>query len=225
LSWLNSYLERHPAYDTIFSTLKNGASIVDCGCFFSSDFRFLAFQGVPTNNMYGFDIEPRFFDIAFEFYNDRDRWKGTFITADASKDLDESPLGKLKGKMDIVWCPKFLHLYDRQGQVEMASRLIGLLKPTAGSLFVGSQNGVPQSEEIPLPSAEQKRVCWFANADDIKLMWDEVAARTRTRWNVESRLLDLRTLGLYKDEGSEYSKKIGYNLQWTATLLEPPQEP
>ena len=42
-------------------------------------------------------------------------------------------------------------------------------------------------------------------------------------WEVEAWLVDLRTLGLHRDDGSEYAKYTGYNLQWTATLLEDEQ--
>ena len=88
--------------------------------------------------MYGFDIEPRFLNLGFDFYRDRDRWEGEFFTADGTKDLDSSPLLKLVGKVDVLWCPKYLHLYDRDHQVQVACNLVQLLRPQAGSMFVGS---------------------------------------------------------------------------------------
>ena len=177
--------------------------------------------------MYGFDIEPRFFDIGFDFYNDRDRWKGSFFAANALQEFDSSSLGDLKGKIDIMWSPKFLHIWSRSRQVDVAARLVALLKPQPGSLFVGSQNGLPEPEELPMPMTNgsfegQQDTIYMGNADSIKDMWDEVAERTSTKWNLESRLLDLRTIGMHRDDGSYYKKKTGYVLQWTATLLEPP---
>lgn len=58
----------------------------------------------------------------------------------------------------------------------------------------------------------------MANAEALKEMWNEVAELTGTRWAVDSRLFDLRTIGLHKDDGSEYKRRTGYNLQWTAAL-------
>jgi len=223
LTWLNPYLLLHPAHDRVLSKVKSGAKIIDCACMVAPDLRYLASKGAPTKNMYGFDIEPGFFDIGFDFYGDRTRWAGDFFEADATKPFEQSKLGELKGQLDIIWCPKFLHLFDREHQIELAARLVELLRPVAGSMFVGSQNGLPESEELPFKNGSfgttQKGI-WMANADEIKAMWGEVAERTKTKWDVEARLLDLRTIGLHKDDGTFYKTKTGYNLQWTATLLE-----
>lgn len=101
--------------------------------------------------------------------------------------------------------------------------MVELLRPVPGSLFCGSQNGLPEPEEMPLVHGAfdgQQKTFFLGNADTLKEMWNEVAARTGTKWNVESRLLDLRTIGLHNDDGSPYKRKTGYNLQWTVTLLE-----
>lgn len=119
----------------------------------SPDLRQLAYEGAPTDKMYAFDIEPRFFDVGYDFYNDRDHFKATFMTVDGTKAIDETPLRDLKGKLDIIWCPKFLHLFNRAGQIETAARLIQLLKPQAGSMFVGSQNGFPEPNETPISNS------------------------------------------------------------------------
>ena len=174
--------------------------------------------------MYGFDIESRFFDIGFDFYNDRDKFQGTFLAADASKDLAMTALAPLVGKVDVIWCPKFLHIFHREHQVEVAANLIQLLRPRAGSLFVGSQNGLPDPEELAIAGnafVRQQATAFMGNAETIREIWAEVAKRTGTKWDLQAQLLDLRTLGLHKDDGSVWAKKVGYNLQWTATLIEP----
>ena len=223
LTWLNPYITLHEAHDTILAKVKEGATIVDCGCFISPDLRYLAFKGAPTANMYGFDIESRFFDIGFNFYNDRDRWEGNFLAADGTKRLEDTALSPLVGQVDIIWCPKYLHIYDRAHQIEVASNLIRLLRPQAGSIFAGSQNGLPLPEERPLADRGfqgQQKSFFLGNAETVREIWDEVATRTGTKWKLDARLLDLRTIGLHEDDGSEYKKKVGYNLQWTATLME-----
>ena len=176
--------------------------------------------------MYGSDIEPVFFDIGFDFYNDRKKFKATFFGASVTEELDASPLGKLKGKVDIIWAAKLVHLFDREHQIEVSARLVALLKPQPGSMFVGSQNGLPDARELPLPSqvfqnASLGSTFFMGNANTIKEDWEELAKRTGTKWTVESTLLDLRTSGRHEDDGSEYKKRTGYNLQWTATLIEP----
>lgn len=171
--------------------------------------------------MYGFDIEDRFFELGYDFYGDLDRWRGDFFAADGTKPLGSSPLGKLKGEVDVVWCPKYLHLYDREHQVEVACNLVQLLRPRAGSMFVGSQNGLPEPEEVPLQGRtfNGQGTFFMGNAETLKEIWAEVAARTGTKWDLDARLLDLRTVGLHTEDGSQYKRKTGYNLQWTATLI------
>lgn len=172
--------------------------------------------------MYGFEIEPRFFDVGFNFYQDKDVWKGHFFKGDVFGTGTDSDLGKLEGKLDIVWAAKIIHLFERDTQIKVAANLVRLLKPKPGSLFVGSQNGYPENFSVPIAKTMfpgQGRNFWMANKEGFEQMWKEVAEQTGTRWNVEANLLDLRTVGLHEDDGSEYKKWTGYNLQFTCTLI------
>lgn len=220
MTWLNSYLLLHPAHTMILSRLKEGASILDCGCMISPDLRQLAYEGAPTENMYAFDIESGFFDVGYNFYRDRSTFKGTFFAADGYKDLDETELAKYKGFFDIIWAPKFLHLWDRATQITMAAKFVKLLKPQPGSMFVVSQNGYPDTLEIPIaPRPGGNSTFWAGNAETTKEDWAKVAELTGMKWDLEVRLFDLRTNGMHKDDGSEYKKRTGYNLQWTAKMV------
>lgn len=177
--------------------------------------------------MYGFDVEEKFFPIGYDFYQDRETFRGTFFAADGWQDFSKSRLGELEGKMDIIWCPKFLHLFDRPHQIILASRLVALLKPQPGSMFVGSQNGYPGTLSVPIAPGTfvgQQDTFFMGDEEAIREMWEEVAGTTGTKWDLQARLLDMRTIGLHVDDGSDYKKRVGYNLQWTATLLEPAVE-
>lgn len=223
LTWLNPYILLHSAYTTVLEKVKNGASILDCACMVAQDLRQLAYAGAPTENMYGFDIELDFFDIGFSFYNDRDRWKGSFIHADATQPFHTNGLGQLEGKIDIIWCAKFIHIFDRKRQVDMMVKLLSLLSPQPGAMFVGSQNGFPGGRDIMIEGLQKFDSTtdrfFLADAADIEEMWTEVARRTATegQWDLQARLLDLRTLGLHEDDGTDYKRTTGYNVQWTAT--------
>lgn len=220
LTWLNPYILLLPQtqYERILEKAKSGASIVDCACMVAPDLRQMAWDGAPTENMYGFDLEEEFSDIGFDLFNDGQKWEGQFFQADAMKAFEETKLGTLVGKMDIVWCAKFVHLFDRAGQIDMMSRLVSLLKPQAGSMFVGSQNGFPGGKEVKIADgkrfANQTDRFLLADAPEVREMWREVAERTGTDWEIEARLLDMSTIGLHEDDGSPYKKLTGYNLQW-----------
>ncbi|KAK5169390.1 uncharacterized protein LTR77_005365 [Saxophila tyrrhenica] len=223
LTWLNPYLTLHLSHDLVLEKVKSGATILDCACMIAPDLRYLASRGAPAERMYGFDIEAGFFDIGFDFYRDRERWHGSFFEADGTKPLSETKLAVLKGKMDILWCPKFLHLFDRAQQIAVSCNLVGLLRSVTGSLFIGSQNGRPVPEEMPVKEGSLghgQNSIFGANAEEMQRMWAEVGERTGTKWEVEARLLDLRTVGLHVEDGSWYKRVTGYNLQWTARLVE-----
>ena len=221
LTWLNPYIVLHPSHERILSRLKAGASIIDCGCMIAPDLRQLAYEGAPTNKMFGFDIEPRFFDIGYDFYNDRSTFQGTLLEADIFK--SQSPLKDLEGQIDIIWCAKFMHLFNRSTQIAVAVRLIRLLKPGPGTMFVGSQNGYVVDYEVPLPNERfhsQAKGFWLGSKEGMEKLWKEISDETGTKWEVDVRLLDLRTLGMHQDDGSEYKRRTGYNLQWTCTRID-----
>ncbi|KAF2231473.1 hypothetical protein EV356DRAFT_506853 [Viridothelium virens] len=221
MTWLNPSILIHASHDRILSRLKAGASIVDCGCMIAPDLRQLAYEGAPSNKMYGFDVEPRFFDLSFDFYNDRSSFQGKLLEADIFK--SQSPLKDLEGQMDIIWCAKFMHLFNRDTQIAVAARLIKLLKPAPGTMFVGSQNGFPVDYEVPLSTGGQySRVkgFWLGSKEGMEKLWKEVSDETGTKWEVDVRLLDLRTLGMHQDDGSEDKRRTGYNLQWTCTRVD-----
>ncbi|KAF7192322.1 Methyltransferase adrK [Pseudocercospora fuligena] len=198
MTWLNSYLRLHISYDTVLDRVKAGASILDCGCMIAPDLRELAYAGTPSDKMYGFDIQSEFFDIGYDFYKDRNSFKAHFFPADVVKDFSESELASLAGQIDIICL----------GQE---------------SMFLGSQNGYPGGHDILIRDGSQRILpqsdrIFLGDAEQIKEIWTEVGEKTNTKWKVESRLLDLRTIGLHDDDGSPYKKFTGYNLQWTATM-------
>ena len=160
-------------------------------------------------------MKPEFSDTGFDFYNDRSRWQGTFFAANGLDELDASPLGELKGKIDVIWSLKLLHLFPRDTQVTVAAHTVSLLKPVRSNMFVGAQNGLTDPKEIHIQEGTavgMQKSFFLGNADTIKEIWNEGAKQTGSKWNVESKLLDLRTKGLHQGDGSEYSKVIGYNL-------------
>ncbi|KAK4493743.1 hypothetical protein PRZ48_014928 [Zasmidium cellare] len=222
MTWLNPFIVLHFAYSKALEKVKNGGSILDCACMIAQDLRQLAFDGAPTDKMYGFDFEPEFFNIGYDFFQDRATFRGSFLEVDATKDFSETELRDLSGKVDVIWCAKFIHLYDWDDQIEMASKLVRLLKPQPGSLFLGSQNGFPGGRSMSLKGSGMKvsksNMGFLNDVDHLKEIWEEVGKRTGLDFDVEVTLLDLRTIGWHKDSGSDYHKTIGYNLQYLITM-------
>lgn len=218
MTWINPYILHHPSHEKILSRLKEGASILDCGCCFSTDLRQLAFEGAPTESMYGFDVETAFFDIGYDLFRDKEKFKAEFVHVDFVDGEDRS-LERFRGKMDIVWAAKFVHLFDAEHQIQAVVKLIQVLKPVAGSMFVGSQNGFPGCLDLKIQMVKPgfQDTIRLHDEESIRELWREAEVRTGTQWDVEAKLVDMRDLGLHEDDGTEYKRRTGYNITYTAT--------
>lgn len=222
MTWLNPMLPLHFAYPTILSRVKNGESIVDCACMIAQDLRQLVYDGAPSPNMHGFDLSSAFFEIGYDFFLDRSQFQGTFFQADTTQDFSSTDLGKLEGKMDIIWCAKFIHIFDWEDQIAMSAKLVRLLKPQPGSVFVGSQNGFPGGKAMGVSGSgvggsESKRV-FLCDVQHVRSIWEEVGKRTGMELEIEAKLVDLRTLGMHEEDGTGFKRVTGYNLQYLVTV-------
>lgn len=222
ITWLNPYILWLPTYQDILQTVKAGASILDVGCMVAPDLRRLAYDGAPTETMYGCDIEERFFDVGYDFYRDRETFKGRFFKADVEQLDQYGEMQKLLRSLDIIYCAKLLHLFDRDAQKQRIKDLLQYIRPQAGSLFVVSQNGYMGSPTFDRPPSMGRPggKLWMADADGWTELWRELEEETSTKWEVNCRLFDLRTIGMHKDDGSEYKRLTGYCLQATMTLTD-----
>ncbi|KAI0973614.1 hypothetical protein F4678DRAFT_425349 [Xylaria arbuscula] len=65
----------------VVSHVQGGAFFMDLGTFIGHDLRRLMYDGVPSENLIGVDIDNHF-DLGYEFFRDRDRFRGAFIQTD-----------------------------------------------------------------------------------------------------------------------------------------------
>lgn len=218
MTWLNPYLLVHPAYQRILGRLKDGASIIDCGCCFSTDLRQLALDGAPTDNMYGFDVHKGLIDVGYDLFQDRDTFKGDLFRHDFL-DKEDHALDHCRQKMDIILAAKFVHIWDHEHQIDRTIDLIKLLKPEPGVMFMGTQNGFPGTLDVPLtkPPPGFQSTFRLQDEESMRGLWKVVEERTGTKWELEVKLIDLRGIGMHKDDGTEFNRQIGYNIVYLAT--------
>ena len=140
--FLGLSISQQPAYPNILSLLKEPQSqrtLLDLGCCFAQDIRKLAYDGVPTENLYACDLEQEFLDLGYDLFRDKSTMKAHFFTANAIG--EDAELDKLQGKIDFVYAASFLHLFAWDDQLEICKRIIKTLKPKKGSLVFGRQLG------------------------------------------------------------------------------------
>jgi SAM-dependent methyltransferase len=161
------------------------AIFLDLGCGFGQDMRALAADGVPSAQLVGTDLRREFWELGYQLFDDRGTFKSEFIVADLLSGDDLGPLKALEGKVDVVYAGSLLHLFDYDGQVKVVEKIVSLLKPTEGAVVLGRQVGNTVAGETPRRTADSKRM-FRHNEESFAVMWQEVGAKTGTKWKVES---------------------------------------
>ncbi|KAI9750327.1 MAG: hypothetical protein M4579_006512 [Chaenotheca gracillima] len=165
--FLDLSISIHPYYPNVISRLlpsstpgvpstRDPANFLDLGCCLGQDFRALAAAGVPVSQLHGAELEPAFIDLGFDLFRDRDRVPASrfvtpadifaesfFDTPEPGKDASggRGVFAPLLGKMDVIYAASFFHLFDWEGQLEIARRVIKLMRPVPGSVVLGRQAG------------------------------------------------------------------------------------
>lgn len=221
------FISTLPAYPTILKRLKdttegsNGARLIDIGCFLGSDLRRLAFDGAPTENLYGVDIVSHW-DVGFALYRDQDKFKAHFTEADmlSINDNDDggeaTPLQALRATADIVSISAVLHQWDWDNQV-MAAKKVALFTKGPGALIVGYQIGNVEAKQIWNKGLQSHH--WRHTPESFAKLWDQVGAETSTAWKTEGELLSFEEMG-WDPEDNRWMEPGDKALNFVVTRLE-----
>ena len=102
---------------------------------------------------------------------------------------------RLKGKVDVLHAASFLHLWNWEGQVEVAGRMVGLMRDKEGVVMLGRDVGNvrPGYKERSTSGVEGqgRRQMWRHDVASCERMWKEVGERTGTQWRVNAGLDDI----------------------------------
>lgn len=182
-------ISESPPYQKVVQRLKSDPSalFLDLGCCVGQELRQLAFDGVPTKQLLGADIEPSFFDLGHELFNDRDSFQGQLFRADVLDEEDEE-LKRWNSKIDFIFVGAFLHLFPLEIQLQVLVRMMKLLKDKKGAMILGRQVG----NRTPTAAVRKSRPDPFFqhNVESLRDMWDEAGMLTGTKWSVDGKLLD-----------------------------------
>lgn len=152
------------------------------GCGVGQAIRQIHQQGVEASKLIGVDLEPRFFDLGYDMFRDRDTLGARFVQGDML-DPDDEKLDQLHGKVTIVHADSFLHLFNRRHQSYIVKRLIGFFKPgTRNALIYGRQAGY-ESGHVDNNSSD---LPYVHTKETLQALWDEAGAETGTSWKVDA---------------------------------------
>lgn len=185
--FLNLSISDLPCYPRIVALLKSPQSkhtLLDLGCCFAQDIRKLVHDGVPSEKLYGCDMEQEFLDLSYELFKDKETLQAHFFIANALKE-DDAAWDEMRGKFDFVYAGSFFHLFGWDDQLKICKGVIRLLKPQKGSMVFGRQTGNLKGQEIkPTPglSVSNKPTAWRHDVDSFRRLWDTAGEETGTKW-------------------------------------------
>ncbi len=86
---------------------------------------------IPSTQLYGFDLEPRFVEFGYDLFRDRDLFQATLLAGDVLAEPGSKGCGGLDtlvGEMDVVFASSFLHLWDWADMEAVAKRLVAFTR-------------------------------------------------------------------------------------------------
>lgn len=173
-------------------------------------------DGAPSSNTYGFDIDGELIDVGYDLFLDRDTLKTKFLVRDVfDQSADWSPL---EGKIDVIHASAFIHLFNWQQQVHVATVLARILRPVPGSMIVGRQMGSTEPGEYP--ALKPGTMLYWHDETSFQKLWDEVGQVTGTKWRVQATLDTVGLEGLGKVDKKPHSAESNRRRQlFTVTRM------
>jgi len=182
-NFLDFSIADSPIYgDLVERVKKNGATFLDLGVCFGQDIRKLVFDGCPSGNLVGTELQPAFINFGYELFRDREKLKTPFKTGDyfASKTAHDLP----EQSFDFIHSGAFFHLFTWEEQVEAISRAVQLLKHKPGSVIFGRQAAKDVPGEFPEMTARSGPM-YMHNAESFRKLLHEVSTNTGAKFDID----------------------------------------
>ncbi|UNI22707.1 hypothetical protein JDV02_008570 [Purpureocillium takamizusanense] len=172
-----------PCYRQIVFRLNVPGSrdvFLDLGCCVGQVLRQLRADGVQGSQLIGTDVLPKFIDIGYDLFRDRDRLGASFVVGDML-DPDDSRLDDLRARVTIIYAGSFFHLFNWTQQLYIGKRLVGFLKPgTRNALIYGRHVGTSKPEAM----STGPNSVYLHDRSSFQRLWDDVGMLTGTKWEV-----------------------------------------
>ncbi|KAF3902808.1 hypothetical protein AA313_de0205458 [Arthrobotrys entomopaga] len=188
-----------PAYNAVVAKIKVGAKYLDLGCCFAQDLRALVYAGVPSENLYGADLQSGFIELSYDLFNDQDTLKSTFFTGDIfdlstfkpvkGNTSDPELFHKLMGQFEVLSARSFLHLFNQELEFKAACNMVKMVSEKKGSIIMGRQVGSRKPGFHKTTSG--LRTVWRHDTTSFKELWKRVADATGTEWDVQVNLVEM----------------------------------
>ncbi|KAI0165843.1 hypothetical protein GGR57DRAFT_448977, partial [Xylariaceae sp. FL1272] len=197
--FLTPQLSRSPVYPEVLDRVKNGRTLMDIGPFLGHDLRRLVYDGAPSDNLYGVDIV-NFYDLGYEFFRDREHFKGKFIEANFLSTSSDELTALKERKVSVIVISQVLHQWGWDDQVKATEALVAFTEPS--SMIVGNMVGNEKAQEVSLPSIPTP--AWRHDKDSFARLFQAVGSATGTVWETEVWPKTLEDMGWKSAHDSEW---------------------
>ncbi|GJD12327.1 hypothetical protein Gasu2_64190 [Galdieria sulphuraria] len=144
-------LVQHPFYSEILEKKPlREQRILEIGCGFGIDTRYLIQQGVVKENILAIDVAPAFIELGFELFEDRELLESCFqIKSVGDEDFVSFIRNEFSGNpIDLVTAFQVLHTIPQYNE-KVANDVYQLVQPSKG-IFMGITQGIPEEKQEPL---------------------------------------------------------------------------
>ncbi|CAK4029266.1 Hypothetical predicted protein [Lecanosticta acicola] len=172
----------HPDYPRILERLKSGQTFLDVGCCFAQDMRQLVADGVPSEHLYGLELEQQLVTTGHDLFCDEKTLQATFLIGDMLS--PPAHFQDLYEQFDIVNASAILHLFPWKQQVQLASLIARFTRGNAS--IVGRMTGSTVPAEYPALHAGATG--WRHDVASLQRLFDEVGKVTDTKWKASGTL-------------------------------------
>jgi SAM-dependent methyltransferase len=175
-------------YTKVLDRVKGGHQLLDLGCGFGQNIRWLIHDGAPSENVAGADISPLLVDCGYEYFKDQEKLKSKFFIGDVL-DSQSPTFIAVKESFDIVFASMVYHLWGWDDHIKALIQTVKLLKPLPGSIIFGWQLGASPAGEVERRldrnRLQQHKNMYQHDEESWIRMWKEVEAQTGTNWEVQ----------------------------------------
>uniref|UniRef100_A0A6B2LJ66 Uncharacterized protein n=1 Tax=Arcella intermedia TaxID=1963864 RepID=A0A6B2LJ66_9EUKA len=112
---------------------------MDIGCCIGTDLRFMIYDKFVDleggDYIVGVDVEPEFYRVGFEIFEDEDQFRDKFYPCDVLCESQVQGLKEARGPFNVVYCGSVFHLLQKEETETLARVAFELLE--AGGVFFG----------------------------------------------------------------------------------------
>ncbi|ORX37826.1 hypothetical protein BD324DRAFT_623461 [Kockovaella imperatae] len=193
-SFLSTKNAEHPIYERILKLgTESNAIFLELGCFFGTDSRRLTYDGWDPSRIVGTDLRPEWFEKGYELFSDKSTCEIKFIPGDifdsallptsfesgssATIDVETlkslNSLAPLQGHVRAMSAFSFFHLFEEQGQFELAKRVATLISPKKGSIIFGAHQGGIKKGSLSRANSHDPNATRFVHSPESWVdMWE-----------------------------------------------------